>query len=801
VTSLALTLSLALAPFHPGAAASGSPGRISVPPAGTGAAAFQQPAIRATVDRETVARGDTVVLTIRVTARGNEPVRIGNPELAGLLLVETRETSRVQMVDGVAQRVTERVARLVAVSTGRAVVSGLRVEQGSRIAEAPPVSVTVTPVAAEPAALDPGVRRLLDRLPPPPSPEQVVVQLVPSRTAVVLGDQVDLVTVAWFPREIRSRIRAVPGFEGPDVQGAWAYQHAGPAGVALSRRVGERWYDAFVQYQTVFPLRTGTVRVGRARIAYSLPLTYSFLSRELRHVVQSDSVLIEVAPYPASGRPSSFTGAAAGGLALRLAPTTHAMSVGDAATVSVSLEGRGNVALWPEPAIRWPAGLRAYPGEVHVSVARVEGSVRGTKTFTYLLVADSAGTYRVRPPAYGYYDLDARRYVQLAAAPLEIAAQPGPGPAVLRIEPPPLMPADRSRLAFVRRVPPAAWAALGGLPILLLTLGRVRLPSRRPRPPVRPDRGELDSLDRRFRRELERVVPLAPWRDGDGLADALRAAGVEATLANHVARVRDRLRQALYGRGGAPDAAELQAEVQEVLRALLGERPGAPRSGAFTRAGLALLLLPAVARAQDASPERLYEAGALRAAADSFAARAAREPEVAAHWYNLGNVWYRLGADARAEAAYLKAARLEPRDALIQRACGLVPPPDAWSERLLWVAPVTPEEALAAAAGLWVLGSLLVGFRRWRPIALGALALALAAGGYGASALRRYHQPVAITLTGETPLREAPYGNASAPRRLREGAAVLVERVREGWYLVAHGETRGWVMRGEVLVF
>jgi hypothetical protein len=364
------------------------------------------------------------------------------------------------------------------------------------------------------------------------------------------------------------------------------------------------------------------------------------------------------------------------------------------------------------------------------------------------------------------------------------------------------MRAVRPRVAIVGRVPPTAWAVLGALPILLLALRRVRLPARRRRRPRElPDRGALDSLDRRFRRELERLVPRASWRDGDGLADALRAAGVEAPLANHVSRVRDRLRQALYGRGGATDADELRAEVQEVLRALLGERSGARRSGAFTRVSLALLLLPAAARAQDASPERLYEAGALRAAADSFAARAAREPQVAAHWYNLGNVWYRLGVDARAEAAWFRAARLDPRSPLVERASELVPLPDTWSERLLWVAPITPDEALAAAAGLWVLGSVLLLVRRWRPIALGAMIAAVAAGGYGARVLGRYHQPVAITLAGETPLREAPYGSASASRRLREGTAVRIERVRPGWYLVAHSGSRGWVMPSEVLAF
>jgi tetratricopeptide (TPR) repeat protein len=334
----------------------------------------------------------------------------------------------------------------------------------------------------------------------------------------------------------------------------------------------------------------------------------------------------------------------------------------------------------------------------------------------------------------------------------------------------------------------------------VLGLRRVRWPVPRARPAPGVERGELDSLDRRFRRELERLVPRAPLRDGDALADALRAAGIEAPLASHVARVRDRLRQALYGRDGSADAQELRAEVQEVLRALLGEQAGASRSGVFTRVAVALLLAaPVLARAQNASPERLYDAGALRAAADSFAARAAREPDVAAHWYNLGNAWYRQGSDARAEVAWLRAARLEPRNELVERAMALAPPPDAFSERLLWVGPVTPDEALAFAAALWLLAALLLPWRRWRPIVAGAMVAALAAGGYGAWTLRRYHAPVAVMLGTETPLRDAPYGSAPATRRVGEGTAVLIQAARPGWYLVASAGVRGWVLRGEVL--
>src|SRR5207247_524195 len=124
------------------------------------------------------------------------------------------------------------------------------------------------------------------------------------------------------------------------------------------------------------------------------------------------------------------------------------------------------------------------------------------------------------------------------------------------------------------------------------------------------------------------------------------------------------------------------------------------------------LLLAPPARAQRPSAEALYEAGALRAAADSFAARAAAEPQVAAHWYDLGATLYRAGADGKATAAWTLAARLAPRNAVVRRARRLLPPPDAASESLLAVGPATPAEWWFAATLAWWLACGLVIARR-----------------------------------------------------------------------------------------
>src|SRR5256714_1529259 len=150
--------------------------------------------------------------------------------------------------------------------------------------------------------------------------------------------------------------------------------------------------------------------------------------------------------------------------------------------------------------------------------------------------------------------------------------------------------------------------------------------------------------ERGFHALLASHVPDAEARDGDGLGRALRAAGVESALADHVMRLRDRLRAARYGPRAPGDATQLASELEQVLRGLDGDPARTGRRGRDGRvvaivAAVACGLLGAPARpaaAHALSAEALYDAGALRAAAraanESAAARAAAEPRVPAHW-------------------------------------------------------------------------------------------------------------------------------------------------------------------------
>lgn len=761
----------------------------------------QAPRVSASVDRVDALVGDAITLTIRVEARGNAPVQIAQPALSGLELQGSREATHVQIVDGQLERTVTRELQLVATREGTATIGVVRVVHGDTAAETAPIVITVGSAAAAAApTLTPGIRALVDRLGGPPSDTTVAVRVVALPDSVRLGEQLDLVTLAWFRRDVRRQLRTPPTLSPPPVEGVWSYPRATPSGIVASRRIGDRWYDLFLTHQVLFPLTPGSVTIGPATVTYALPLNYSFLSRELQHQVRSESLRVRVGPQPAGGRPADFSGAAGAGLTLDVAASTSELREGAAATVTATLRGRGNVALWPEPVIDWPAGLRVYPGEVTVDVSERGDLVRGTKTFRWLVVADSAGTHRTAPPTLTYFDTDRGRYERLRAPPIELVAPPGVATIAPRAAPPPLR--ERSApgvLARVRAAPAAVPAALLLVPPLLLLLVAAvpRWRRRRPRPSARSDEGSdtgLAGLDGAVRRALARLVPDAEHREARALADALRAAGVEASLATHAVRVRDRLQAAVFGPETATDAAELEAEVREIIRALEGALRTRRRMPAPVV--LFLLLIPMAGAAQSPTPERLYAAGAFRAAADSFLARAAAEPHAAAHWYNAGSALYRMGEDGRALAAWLQAARLDPRAGDIRRALRLVPR-DPVTADLIPVFPVTPAELWVLAAGAWLLGWLLLLPRRRTPGAvLLAVAVLLALGGWGLRA--RYARPVGVTLATSVPLRVAPYSGAAASRELVRGVGVRIEMVRGEWLLVARGAGRGWVRRGEV---
>ncbi len=768
--------------------------------------------VTATVDRTRLAVGEEVMLTVRARTRSTEPLEIVLPPLAGFAIVGSRDLTEVAM-SGTAgpMRTTVRELQLRAEQAGAVLIGPVRVRQGQSAVTTEPILITVDSAATGVAtAVSPLVHALLETAQPPRRADDVALTVIVPDDTVLVGQQIDLIAAAWVPRDLRERMRRPPILALTTPEGVWAYPPSTPTGVATSRQIGGRWMDLFISHQIVFPLAPGRITVPPASVDYAVPVTFSFFSREERYTLRSDSLGVVVLPLPAVGRAAGDRGVVGQGLTLDLRIEPPETRVGEPLEVAATISGVGNVALWPEPVLRWPVGFRSYPAETEVRLEPVQGRIAGSKTFRFLAVPDSAGSVVLPDVRYDYFDIGAGRYQVAAAAPRVLAVAAGAEPRAARALPP-LLPSGAEPWAdrAARGLGMAGWLAVLLLPPLLVWLTR-----RRTELTPAPAEGEdvaaahpgtrLGRLEHEFLTVLASHVPDAFARDGDGLAQALRAAGIDSAVADHVKRLRDRLRAARYGPRGLGDAAELAAEIQQVLRVLGAESGG---GGRRHRILVGVLLLVACSRleAQARSAEALYEAGALRAAADSFAARAAAAPSVAAHWYNLGATLYRAGADGKATAAWTLATRLAPRDAVIRRARRLLPAPDVASEQLLAVGWATPAEWALIGGGAWVLLWLLAlsagGTTRRRATLMVALGVvALGAAGLGGAEWQRRGREIAIVVASDAPVRAAPYGGASAAATVHAGAALIVGRRYGRWVEVRRPDgVRGWVLAGEIV--
>jgi hypothetical protein len=258
------------------------------------------PELHVSVDQDRITVGEELLYTVEAVNHSSEPLDLTVAPLNGFEIISRSERTEVSFSGG-PTRTTVLQIRLRAVRPGRWQLGPARAAQGQKMAEAAALVVDVQPNAAVAApALNPRLRTLLDRAPPPPR-GKAAVALVISADTVNVGEQVDVVTAAWFPRDLRLQLRRPPTLQPPVIDGVWSYPQSAPAGIAATRNIGGSAYDLFVAHQVVFPLVAGNIAVPGAMLKYSTPLALQFFSQEERFALSSPPQTLVVRSFEDSG--------------------------------------------------------------------------------------------------------------------------------------------------------------------------------------------------------------------------------------------------------------------------------------------------------------------------------------------------------------------------------------------------------------------------------------------------------------------------------------------------------------------
>jgi hypothetical protein len=792
----------------------------------TGDAAAQDPVrVTAVLTADRVAVGTPTTLRITVETRGTVPDEIREPQLSRELdIVGTSEFSQTQVsVPGGRSRATRRDIIIVARRPGVYRIPPVVVRVGGRAYETDALDLRVT---------DGGATGGFGGAAPTPAESVLQLRLLPD--TVYVGQQVLLQAEATFGEDSRSRQSRPASFDPPTPTGFWIQDMPDPVSVSLGVRDG-RTVETQTYRRALFALAPGPVTVPPAVLYYEV--RRGLLSAPETREIRSDSARLVVLPLPDAGRPANFAGAV-GRLRIRASITPERVAAGEAALLTVEIEGRGNVRTLPEP--RLPAmDADVFPPTQEASVTVVGQEVGGVKRFRWVVVPHAEGTLTIPPLEYSTFDPELRQYVTLqtdtlrlhAHAAVGAAAAAAPGGAGAAAVPRPARAQPGREAAGWARTP--AFAVLQAVPLALLAFAGV-VRRRRAAPPSRRQhmrriRGELALLARRSDEgrlaDLERLLAhavtcLTDAPPGDSVA-VLRALGRDRD-AKHLADILADAQRVRYAPGHDADAADVLVRraagfVDSIgpkrrrfpwLAALLlpAVLAGAlPQVVAAETPQVAAAQAPQVAAAQAPQDPRfgeaaaLLEAGDAAAAANRFLAYARDSPRDPHGWYNVGVAAYDAGDRGRAVWAWLRALRLAPRDADIQHNLRVAGGGDA-------VARLRPADRLAAgerivvAAVAWWLLMAAVAARRRRRFALatGALAVALLVA-VGGAALRDAMRPTLVTpLQGGAALYAGPSTGDQQIGELPVGAVAEVRERRDAWLLVRHEDAEAWVERPAV---
>lgn len=181
-----------------------------------------------------------------------------------------------------------------------------------------------------------------------------------------------------------------------------------------------RNYQTAVLYRTLlFPQRSGDITIEPAQFEAVLRVQNRAQVRSIfddffgsytavNKPITAPGVMIHVLDLPAN-KPAGFSGGV-GQFNLTSKISGTELNANEAVTLTLTIQGAGNMKLLKTPMVDWPEGFEVYDPKVTNNFKNTTAGVSGTKTIEYLAIPRAGGTYTIPPVRFAYYDTQEQDY-------------------------------------------------------------------------------------------------------------------------------------------------------------------------------------------------------------------------------------------------------------------------------------------------------------------------------------------------------------------------------------------------------
>ncbi len=558
------------------------------------------------------------------------------------------------------------------------------------------------------------------------SGEDVFMRLNLSKTNVVVGEPITA-TLSLYQRA------NIVGFENarfPSFDGFWSQETETPSNIEFHREsLGDNIYNAAVlRRYVIIPQKSGNMTIDPAEIVCLINVLRpgrssgsifdSFFGEEyvtVKKRVSTRAVTVKVSPLPA-GAPASFSGGV-GNYSISARLSKDSLKVHDAASLIVTVSGKGNVSLIEAPKLSFPPDFETY--DVKTTQNTDKSGTTGSKTFEYPFIPRSYGDFTLPPLKYSYYDVNSKKYATVSTDSLRIKVAKGNQTATTTLEPGQnQLTVDRKGvknlgedIRFIRTKAPSFTEDKGflvGRPLYWIILALLALAAfaiwltMRKAAAMRADvrgtknrkatkmalkrlklAGEFMSkgLQTAFYEELHRALlgfvsdklsmDMAE-QNKENIAAALASRGISEGLANEFTDLLDACEYARYAPStGSEQMSAHYEKAVDVITAIdsnMKKTTSSPGAAAFFIAFA--LMIPSLSKAEPMSyPDSLWNEGVA-------AYSAGRWNDAAVAWegiydagirgselyYNLASAYFKLGETGKAILFYERALKEDPSD-------------------------------------------------------------------------------------------------------------------------------------------
>jgi hypothetical protein len=375
--------------------------------------------LTATVDRNSLTIGETLTLTLTLSAPDFYIPQLTLPSLQDFQVVGTGQSTQMSIINGNSTTTVTYTYQLQPLITGDLTIPAFSLDLNGQALSTDPIVVSVSQSsgapgnpaapAAQPATSAAGAGAGVN----PKGNGNLLIESTVDQQSVFVGEPVQ------FNLNVYSNAMSSigqPDFKLPEYNGFWHPQEP-----EMQQHFAEASdgtvYNVFALSTMLFPTTPGQATIDPATVTTSGGF---FTSPEQ---VQSDPILIDVKPLPASA-PAGFNGAV-GQFEIQASPDLLSTPLGEPVTLRVELRGSGNWGTLGEPT--WPSdeNWRVYHNDPQEQVNMSNGAMTGSRVYEQLWTPLVEGQLALPAIQYSYFDPQTGQYQTITTEAQTIEVTPG----------------------------------------------------------------------------------------------------------------------------------------------------------------------------------------------------------------------------------------------------------------------------------------------------------------------------------------------------------------------------------------